>query len=100
MTKVISVKTMNKNVKRITTREWEIDIHKSFLIEENDICYLQLGPTIDTSAEYIMRGTVFNSKDDKILLSCGGLLCECKYKTDIGSSLFVHLTKKSKKRSR
>lgn len=100
MSKVIGVQKLNNNVDRITTKDWEIDIHKSFLIQENDVYVLKVSPSIDTSAEYIMKGTVLNRQNEKILLSCGGLLCECKYNTDIGSSLFVHLSKKNKKRSR
>ena len=100
MSKIISVQKLNNNVDRIITKDWEIDIHKSFIIQENDVYDLSVSPTIDTSAEYIMRGIVFNNNNEKILLSCGGLLCECKYNTDIGSSLFIHLKKKNKKRSR
>lgn len=100
MSKVIGVQKLNNNVDRITTKDWEIDIHKSFFIQENDVYVLKVSPSIDISAEYIMKGTVLNRQNEKILLSCGGLLCECKYNTDIGSSLFVHLSKKNKKRSR
>ena len=101
MSKVLSVQKLNNNVDRITTKDWEIDVHKSFPIQENDVYVLKVSPTIDASAEYIMKGTVFNSNNnDKILLSCGGLLCECKYDSDIGSSLFLHLSKKNRKRTR
>ena len=100
MSKVIVIQKLNKNVNRITTKDWEIDVHKTFHIQENDIYNLKISPTLDNSAEYIMKGTVFHSTNEKILLSCGGLLCECNHKTDIGSLLYVHLSKKNKKRSR
>ena len=100
MSKVLSVQKLTNNVDRIATKDWEVDIHKSFSIQENEVYVLKISPTIDNSAEYIMRGIVFNKNNEKILLSSGGLLCECKYNSDIGSSLFVHLSKKNKKRTR
>lgn len=101
--KVTEKQSLNDIVTRVKTSAWEVDLHVSGhnKLDISCECCLVISETQDTTADVVMRGTVFSKEGPWKIISCGGLLCKVSNPSlVIGKDYFVNLTLRKKREKR
>ena len=101
---VTEVKSLNKDINEIHLGDCAFQVYSPlFQVKNNEMLSINISSTnIKKKGDYGMTGTVYGFVDDKMFISCGGLIGILDKNDDftLGTTLHLMFTKRKKRKAK